>query len=241
MTTAGVPRLDDQREFWNGWNAAYRGSPKLDRFTERQRDTAVGCARLLGLAQCEILEVGCGTGWLSNALKDFGRVTGVDLSPEAIAQARERYPGLRFIATDFDDFTADRPFDFVISADVIAHVADQRDFIERVARLLRPGGALLLMTQNPEVWRRVSYLKPQGGGQIRNWPSLAKLHELVSPYFRVEQVSSIEPGGNRGRLFWVENRITRRVLGVAFGELRWRSMLEAGLFGRELVLLARRH
>ena len=43
-----------------------------------------------------ILEVGCGTGWLSAWLSRWGPVRGLDASPEAITQARSRHPGLTF-------------------------------------------------------------------------------------------------------------------------------------------------
>jgi 2-polyprenyl-3-methyl-5-hydroxy-6-metoxy-1,4-benzoquinol methylase len=240
MSTADTPTLERQAAFWDSWNDAHRGSSQLQRFEERQRDTAVSYARMLGLQRAQILEVGCGTGWLSNALTDFGDVTGLDLSPQAVERARELYPKARFLAAPFDTFETEQRFDFVVSADVLSHVSDQKGFVDRVARLLRPGGWFLLMTQNPEVWNRVSYLMPQGPGQLRHWLNADELKELLSEHFVVDQISSIDPGGNRGRLFWVENPVTRRVLAVAFGRQRWRSMLEAGLFGRELVVLAHR-
>jgi hypothetical protein len=46
-------------------------------------------------------------------------------------------------------------------------------------------------------------------------------------------------GGDRGTLWWVENRWVRGGMGRLVGRQRWRSTLEALRIGRELVVVAR--
>lgn len=110
-----------------------------------------------------------------------------------------------------------------------------------MADLLGPGGRFVLMTQNAPVWQRRSTLKETGRGQIKAWPSLPRILELLRPYFSIERVTSIEPGGDRGVLWWVENRYVRGGMRRLLGGNRWRSFLEALLLGRELVVVARRN
>jgi SAM-dependent methyltransferase len=231
--------LDEQRAFWDGWNDHWR-TGELNDFMQAQLDQATRWARRERLREARILEVGCGTGWLGAGLLAFGAVTGTDLSPASIAHGRERYPGVDLIAGDFLAMELGGRFDLVLSADAIAHVYDQQAFVDRVADVLRPGGVFLLMTQNPFVWLRKSNLAPRGEGQLRDWPSLTRLRGLLAPRFRIERVDSIDPGGNRGALWWVENRYVRKAASTVIGKARYRALLERALLGRELVIAARR-
>jgi len=92
-----------------------------------------------------ILDAGCGTGNNLAHLRRFGRTVGVDLSDEAlrfcrgrgVAAVRGSLLGLPF---------PDASFDAVTSFDVIYHlwVADDRKAVAEMARVLSPGGLLLL-------------------------------------------------------------------------------------------------
>ena len=179
--TQGSPSVEAQRVWWDEWNRVHR-SRELDdlgTLANRQADKARDCAARLKLRGARILDLGCGTGWLGASLREFGEVTGTDLSPAAIERGRELFPGLDLRVCDFGALELIGTFDLVVSADVIAHVADQEAFVDRVAALLKPGGTFLLMTQNPFVWNRSSYLAPKGDGQIRDWPSLGKIRRAT--------------------------------------------------------------
>lgn len=231
-----APRPEDQKEFWDEWNTRRR----MGAFTDQQKEQALNTARKLGRVGLRILDAGCGTGWLGAALKQagFGQVIGIDLSEAATAQGRREHPGILLYSGDFCTTpTLYDEYDLIVSADAISHVPSHATFIERVADLLRPGGTFLLMTQNPFVWRRSSYLEPQRHGQIRNWPSRARLLNLMEPYFTIVRFTSIHPGGNRGVLFWVNNRLSR----LAWQHIKpWRRFLEWMMLGREFVIEARR-
>jgi len=92
-----------------------------------------------------LLDAGCGTGFNLLELGRLGRATGVDLSPEALSFCKER--GVRalrgsVLALPFADGT----FDAVTSFDVLYHawVSDDRAAARELARVVRPGGALLV-------------------------------------------------------------------------------------------------
>lgn len=235
-----LPPLDAQREFWDSWNQSWRFRDGFDEFMDRQREIALQCAERVGLRNAKILEIGCGTGWLANTLVPFGQVTATDLSPSSIAEGRRRHPEVTLICGDFSTVELSGPFDFIVSADALAHMYDQRLFIERIAQLLRPGGTFLLMTQNPPIWARRSKMKPLGTGQIQIWPDLAQIKALLAPDFSVERVTSIVPGGDKGVLWWVENRYVRGGMRRLFGKRRWNALLEGLRLGRELVIVSRR-
>jgi SAM-dependent methyltransferase len=234
-----VPSLELQKGFWNEWNRDCRFGD-LDPFMKRQREAALTIAQRIQLRDARILDVGCGTGWLGNVLLPFGQVWGMDLSEAAVAEGRCRHPGVQFLLGDFLTVDPPGPFDFVSSADAINNMYDPAAFVERIGALLRPGGTFLLMTPNLAVWRRRSALKPLGQGQVQYWLSLDEYLTLLQPFFTIERVSTMYPGGDTGLLWWVENRYVRGGMTRLVGRRRWQSLLESMRLGQELVLVCRR-
>jgi ubiquinone/menaquinone biosynthesis C-methylase UbiE len=95
-----------------------------------------------------VLEIGCGTGQLTERLACSGfRVTAIDIGPSMITAARRRLTGadVSFLATSFEDLVAaDASFDLVISSAAF-HWIDPEVAFSKSARLLRPGGWLALL------------------------------------------------------------------------------------------------
>lgn len=231
------PPLDAQEDFWDSWNAEWRFGG-IDEFMAAQRREALRVAARLPHRPLRILEAGCGTGWLSNELSSVGSATGVDLSPASIELGKQRFPGVDLRCGDFLTMPLDGPFELIVSADAIAHMYEQDKYVARIAGLLAPGGTFLLMTQNRFVWNRRSRHRAYGGGQIEQWPSLRRIRELLGTSFTIERIGSIDPGGDRGVLFWVENRYVRGGMRRLVGANRWRAALERVRLGRELVIVA---
>jgi SAM-dependent methyltransferase len=237
--TTNPPELGVQGQFWDEWNKTWRFRTP-DNFMQRQLEMAFEVVRDLHLHEARILDVGCGTGWFGNALLPFGRVWATDLSEAAIAEGRARHPGVQFVQGDFLSIDLPGPFDLVLSNDSLINMYDQRRCVERMATLLHSGGTLLLMTPHREVWRWRSALKPLGRGQVQHWLSKDEYLSLLRPFFTIGRVATIDPGGDRGPLWWVENRYVRAGMGLVLGRRRWRNLLEAAGLGRELVVVGRR-
>ena len=240
-----MPSRVAQTRFWDEWNLANRASElDLHPFQLAQLSVAVSVARRQAdtsqlMRPLRILDFGCGTGWLGASLRSMGEVTGVDLSEVAIDHGRHLFADVRLLAGHFSDVELDGGYDLVLSADVLAHVDDQGGYVERVADLLRPGGVFFLMTQNSFVWRRSSYLVPQAEGQIRNWPRLGRIRELLAERFQIDRVGSIDPGGDRGVLRMVNNRVVKGGLHLVGLGPATRRVLEQLRVGRELTIEAR--
>jgi SAM-dependent methyltransferase len=93
-----------------------------------------------------VLDVGTGTGTNLRLLREIGfkRVEGVDFSDDAIRLCRDKGLG-EVTKGDVGALPfADGCFDLVLLTDVIEHVEDDRRAAAEAARLLRPGGALLV-------------------------------------------------------------------------------------------------
>ena len=95
-----------------------------------------------------VLEVGCGTGQLTESLACYGfRLTAIDIGPSMVAAARRRLDGsaLSFQVSSFEDFAAaDASFDLIVSGTAF-HWVDPEVRFRKPARLLRPGGWLALL------------------------------------------------------------------------------------------------
>jgi SAM-dependent methyltransferase len=99
------------------------------------------------------LVLGCGEGWLERVLaKDprFASVTGVDLSPDVVAEAARRAaaeglsPRVHHAVVDLDsDPLPGGPYDLVLSHDVLHHVRNLERLFTRIRTVLAPGGKLL--------------------------------------------------------------------------------------------------
>jgi 2-polyprenyl-6-hydroxyphenyl methylase / 3-demethylubiquinone-9 3-methyltransferase len=106
----------------------------------------------------DVLDIGCGGGFLSNALARAGhRVIGLDASTEALAIAA-RHDTTRTVDYRRGDARAlpfpDASFDVVCAMDFLEHVEDPGRVVAEAARVLRPSGLFFFHTfnRNPIAW-----------------------------------------------------------------------------------------
>lgn len=91
------------------------------------------------------LDVGCGEGETARRLRRQVRsVVGVDCDAASIAEARARGDDIEYVAGDFMALDLDGHFDVVTSVAMLHHV-DHVAALTRMAALVRPGGALLVV------------------------------------------------------------------------------------------------
>ena len=129
---------------------------RLTRFerdlTRRTIDEEVGPERV-----DSILEVGCGPGtWTALLAEKASHVTAVDLSPGRLEQARRAVPYERveFINADAATFEPDRQYDTAVSVRVLEYIPEWSAVVNKLGRLVKPGGRVVLITKTPlSVWR----------------------------------------------------------------------------------------
>lgn len=125
------------------------GKPFTDDHCEANLANLTALFHLLHSPPQRVVEFGCGVGWLSLFLARRGyAVTGVDISPDAIAAAcaqrdAQRVAGATFVVADYEEFSAPQPFDCALFYDSLHHAEDERAALRCAYRSLREGGMLV--------------------------------------------------------------------------------------------------
>ena len=135
-----------------------------------------------------ILDAGCGVGMYTEQFRRFSpRVTGVEVDPVVAAQAAARLPGIVLAPAEALPF-ADGSFDVVFSHEVIEHVTDDAAAAAEMARVLAPGGRIVLFCPNRlypfethgHYWRGTYHF---GNTPLINWlPD--SLRDRLAPHVR---------------------------------------------------------
>ena len=146
-----------------------------------------------GIDPGNILEVGCGEGYMLEALAQGGvtaELHGVDFSEPAIADARTRLgPRARLEARDARELADDgRQFDLVMMLEVLEHIPDPGQMLPILERLTRRH--LLLSVPWEPMFRGLNFLR---GKHLRAWGN---------------DPEHVNHWGRRGFLRFVEQRFT---------------------------------
>lgn len=137
-----------------------------------------------------ILDIGCGTGYLTNLIAASGAfVTGMDNSIDMIAKARNEYPHLPFRLASVTDFDFNESFDALFSNAVLHWVTEKEQAIKCMYDNLKPGGRLVLeMGGKGNVEKITGALKQallkhgykqQAGREIWYFPSVSEYTGLL--------------------------------------------------------------
>ena len=126
-------------------------------YVRQTLDYALDALSLAGTER--ILDVGCGTGECERmAIARFPHslVIGIDVSPGMIVVAREKladHPRASFgIAAAEQLPFGQGTFDVAVCANVLHHISDPRRVLSECARVLRPGGQLVLVDWCRDFW-----------------------------------------------------------------------------------------
>jgi SAM-dependent methyltransferase len=224
------------REVWSDWieRNIKSGNPW-------HGDSVLRLLKSLNLSDPNILEVGCANGWLCADLACFGKVTGIDLSDQAITMARSLHPNAAFICGDF--LALDLPigrFDIVVSVDVIPYVDNQRAFLHKVAMVLKSRGYFVIICPNKFVWDRTHFTRQLEGKVPVRWLHMRDLKDLLSRHFVALRNETVNPGGNRGMLRLINSNKVERVIETIIHREHIAKLKEWVGLGKSLVVLAQK-
>ncbi|MCE3223970.1 MAG: protein of unknown function, putative Glycosyl transferase [Nitrospira sp.] len=132
----------------------------------------------------QILDVGCGRGWLTNLAGAYGTCEGIEPVAGVVEHARRMFPHLRFEAGTPDSVLARpdfQPFDVVLCSEVIEHVPhpNKPAFVTQLAQLLTSDGYLILTTPRGEAWDEWTKIAPPNQ-PVEDWITEEQLGRLLS-------------------------------------------------------------
>ncbi|AZE47017.1 hypothetical protein C4K04_1325 [Pseudomonas chlororaphis] len=150
-------------------------------------------AVLGNLAQCDVLDFGCGNGMYSRWMKQRGarRVVGYDVSDGMLhyARRREEKDRLGIEYTSRLDADHEGQFDLVLAVYVLPYASTQQELqamCAMMARPLRPGGRLVALPIHPDYVRDPSYYEPYGLRMTPDGPDVdggrVRLDLCLPPY-----------------------------------------------------------
>jgi ubiquinone/menaquinone biosynthesis C-methylase UbiE len=155
-------------------------------FTEAMRDAAIERARLA--PEAVVADVGSGTGFVIQGLAArVAKVYGFDASPDMLAVARRNlaaYENVELRETPGDALPLpDGSLDAVFANMYLHHVPDPAAAIAEMARVLRPGGRLVItdLDSHDHSWMRAAMADRWLGfdrEQVRSWYAAAGLIDI---------------------------------------------------------------
>ena len=133
-----------------------------------------------------VLDVACGTGVLFPDYKRLGAdVTGIDISPEMVKRAKEKFPEAEVICADVLECGFEEKCDAVMIYNAFPHFAEPEKLIEKLSLLLKKSGRLSIAHGISEKELAECH---SGSAKRVSVPLVKKevLAEMLSPYFNVD-------------------------------------------------------
>ncbi|HSZ85608.1 MAG TPA: methyltransferase domain-containing protein [Puia sp.] len=130
-----------------------------------------------------ILDVGCGRGWLSNLLMLYGNVIGIEPVKSVVEYGKNLFPSLDLrvgVPQDLlNKYTSH--FDIIVCSEVIEHIPDEQklSFLNNLKALLKPNGFLILTTPRKDAeteWKKYG----DTAQPIEDWPFEETIAKLFS-------------------------------------------------------------
>jgi SAM-dependent methyltransferase len=153
-----------------------------------------------------VLDVGCGNGFLCGRLAELGcEVVGIDASIRGITIAKETFPSVRFECVnaggDLLGYLNEKPFDLVVSTEVVEHMYAPRQWAASCFTALKPTGRLVCSTPYH------GYLKNTAISLLGKWDSHA------------------DPLWDGGHIkLWSRRTLTKLLMDAGFRDLQFRGV-----------------
>lgn len=199
-----------------------------------------------------VLDVGCGSGAITFYVASKGnKVVGIDVSRKAINICRETSKSLglshltRFEVADFSTFDSPVKFDLIICTEVLEHLSDDREVLQKFLKILNNGGTLFISvpSKNSPIFKHgLSKDFDKKVGHLRRY-SLSELEKILTQVgYEIVEKHKVE-GIFRNFLFLnpIAGKFIKFIKGPVSDFLTFFDNLLVPLFGEaDLIVVARK-
>ncbi|MBE6799894.1 MAG: class I SAM-dependent methyltransferase [Ruminococcaceae bacterium] len=135
----------------------------------------------------DILDIACGTGTLFPFYfeRKVNSVTGIDISPEMTKIAKEKFPEIKVICGDAEEYRFDKKFDIIMIYNAFPHFPNPEKLIKHIAGYLNDGGRLTVAhsMSREEIQSRHEKRAAKVSLEL---PTAEDLSEMLKPYFEID-------------------------------------------------------
>lgn len=148
-----------------------------------------------------ILDVGCGRGWLTNLLSKYGNVEGIEPVKGVVSYAKVLFPAIQFYHGTARTLLNKglREYNLIVSSEVIEHVPYEKkdEFVNDLRNLMVNNGYLIITTPRKEALEVIA----QGNQPVEDWLSEKDVLKLfASNGFEVLLKKFVSPAELRNKV-----------------------------------------
>jgi len=129
----------------------------------------------------KVMEVGCGTGNLLDAINPSYGV-GVDLSPKMVEIASKKYPHLNFYVGDISELDIEEKFDYIVLSGVMGDLEDIQDLFVKLKRFCHPQTRIIIQYYS-RLWQYILKLGERCNlkmpERLQNWVTFSDIYNFL--------------------------------------------------------------
>ena len=139
----------------------------------------------------DILDIACGTGTLFPVYfkRNVKSVTGIDISPEMVKIAKQKFPETEIICGDAEEYQFDKKFDIIMVYNAFPHFANPEKLIKNLAELLNDNGRISIAHSMSREEIQSRHQK-RAANVSMELPTAEILAEILRPYFNIDIIIS---------------------------------------------------
>jgi 2-polyprenyl-3-methyl-5-hydroxy-6-metoxy-1,4-benzoquinol methylase len=146
----------------------------------------------------DIIDFGCGRGWLANKLSKYGSVLGIEPVQNVVNYAKKLYPNISFEVGSIEKLL-NKQVDVIVASEVIEHFKDEDKlkYFTAFNKVLKLNGYCLITTPRAEVQKEWLSYRKDSGQPVENWLTEFQVEELAKlSGFSVEEKIILQERAN---------------------------------------------